>query len=287
MTLPKRAVPQSGYGGRGYRRLGHRVPTLPSVTTVLKAENKPAIVGWAVNQTAAYAVANAEKLLTMSDARGYGFLQHYWKREPKDPLSNEVSLTDYHSGVLSDAGELGDSVHEWAEATLFDHMPFPDLTTRNEKFFECIEQWDAFRERHEIVPHNVELTVWDERADSDGLGYAGTFDLQCEIDGKMYLLDIKTSRGLYHSTWMQLAALYNARYLLREQPDGVDAMVEDWQKPIEGLAVIHIRPSDMDSKGNYMEPFAKLVTMPADHSKFFSGFMGLRQFTELTREVKL
>lgn len=257
------------------------------MTTILKAENKPAIAQWAVNQTAAYAVANADKLLGMSDARGYGFLQHYWKREPKDPLSGDIDLTSYHTGVLADAGSLGDSVHEWAEATLFDSMAYPDVSNRNEKFWECVEQWDAFREQYNIVPHNVELTVWDERTDSDGLGYAGTFDLQCEIDGEMYLLDIKTSRGLYHSTWMQLAALYNARYLLQQQPDGVDAMVEGWQKPIEKLAVIHIRPSDVDSKGNYMPPFAKLVQMPADHGKFFSGFMGLRQFTELTREVKL
>lgn len=287
MTLPKRATKQSGYEGRGYKRLGSSGPILPSVTTILKAEAKDALVQWAANQTAAFAVANADKLLGMSDARGYGFLRYFWNREPKDPLSGDIDPASHHSGVLKDAGELGDSVHEWAEASLFSEMPYPDVGNRNEKFWECIEVWEQFRKEHNIIPHRVENTVWDERADSDGLGYAGTFDLLCEIDGTLYLLDIKTSRGLYHSTWMQLAALFNARYLLEEGPDGTDSMIEGWQKPIEKLAVIHIRPSDTDWKGNYMPPFCKLIEMPAPHDQMFSGFMGLRQYTEMKREVKL
>lgn len=287
MTLPRRAVPSSGMGGRGYRRLGTSSPTLPSVTTVLKNEAKPAIAQWAANQTAAFAVANAERLLGMSDAKSYGFLQYFWKREPKDALSADPDLAGYHETVLQDASELGDSVHEWIEASLFSTSPFPNVADRNERFWQCVEQFDAWRDTVDLKPHRTEVTVWDEREDIDGLGYAGTFDLQAEIDGEMYLIDVKTSRGLYSSTWMQLAALYNARYLLQEGPDGRDQMLKDWQKPIQKLAVLHVRPDDVNYDGSPRPAFCKLVPMPYEQERFFQSFMGLRAYAEGLKGMKL
>jgi hypothetical protein len=278
LTLPKRALTRSGYGGRGYRPLGHKnLPVLPSVTTILKAESKDALTQWSADQTAAFAIAQGERLLSMADAKAWGFLRFYWKRSPKDPLSGDVDLNDYHTGVLSDAGELGDSVHEWIEADLFG-LPFPDVRNRNSAFRDCVGQWNKFKSEHTIVPHRVENTVWNNSG--DGLGYAGTFDLLCEIDGELYLLDIKTSRGLYSSTWMQLAALFHAPTLLEEGENGVDRFIHDWQKPIKRLAVIHVRPDDDDR-----EAFCKLVEMPGDHNTHFKSFLGLRQYIEAQREL--
>ena len=278
MTLPKRAVSSSGYGGRGYRPLGHKkAKTLPSVTTVLKAEAKPALAQWSADQTAAFAIANAHELLRMSDTKGFGMLRFFWKREPKDAFDGGLDLNHYHSGVLADAGEMGDGVHEWIEADLFG-LPFPDVRNRNQAFWECVAAWNEFKSQHTIVPHRTEVTVWNDR--EDGLGYAGTFDLLVEIDGELYLIDIKTSRGLYSSTWMQLSALYNAPVLLQEGPDGVDSFVHNWQAPVVKLGVIHVRPEDGDRKA-----FAKLVEMPGDHSTWFKGFLGLRQYLEAMREA--
>lgn len=279
MTLPKRALARSGYGGRGYRPLGHKdLPVLPSVTTVLKAEAKDALPQWSADQTAAMAVASGADILRMSDAKAWGFLRFYWKRTPKDPLSGDVDLASYHQGVLSDAGELGDSVHEWVEADLFG-LPFPDVSNRNQKFWECVAAWNRFKSEHDIVPHRVENTVWNNSG--DGLGYAGTFDLLLEIDGVMYLIDIKTSRGLYSSTWMQLSALYHAPVLLDEDESGVDRFIHDWQKPIKKLAVIHVRPTDDDGS----DPFCKLVDMPGSHDLHFKSFLGLRQYLEAQKEL--
>lgn len=273
MTLPKRALARSGYGGRGYRPLGHKdKPVLPSVTTVLKCESKPALVQWAADQTAAFAVANAEQLLSMSDAKAWGFLRFFHKREPKDPLSEALTnMATYHTGVLSDAGSLGDSVHEWIEADLSGVTPYPSVKDRNPAFWQCVAAWNAFKAKHKIVYHRTECTVWNERD-----GYAGTFDLQLEIDGEMYLIDIKTSRGLYSSTWMQLAALFNAPVLLSEGEDGVDRFLLDWQKPIQKLAVIQVRPDDDNGK----PAFCDLVEVPGDLDLHFKSFLGLRQYLE-------
>jgi hypothetical protein len=43
---------------------------------------------------------------------------------------------------------------------------------------------------------------------SDYLGYAGTIDRVTQINGKNYLIDIKTSNTIYDHYWCQLAA-YN------------------------------------------------------------------------------
>lgn len=286
MTLPRRAVGSSGYGGRGYKPLGHKKSkVLPSVTTVLKAEAKPALQQWVADQTAAYAIANAHELLRMSDLKGFGLLRFFWKRQPKDAFDGAVDLSTYHTGVLADAGEMGDGVHEWIEADLFG-LPFPDVTNRNAAFWQCIAAWNKFKSEHTIVPHRTEITVWNDR--EDGLGYAGTFDLLAEIDGVLMLIDIKTSRGLYSSTWMQLSALYEAPVMLEEGPDGVDSFIHGWQLPVEGLAVIHVRPDDDDGR----DAFAKLVPMPADPGKtwrdscasFVKSFLGLRQYMEGLKE---
>lgn len=279
MTLPRRAVKSSGFGGRGYRPLGHKdLPILPSVTTVLKAEAKPALVQWAADQTAAYAVANSELLFRMSDAKAWGFLRFFHKREPKDPLSQAFTdLSTYHTGVLADSGNLGDAVHEWVEAELSGYTPFPDVSNRNDAFWQCVAAWNNFKAQHDIVFHRTECTVWNPEA-----GYAGTFDLLLEIDGVMYLIDIKTSRGLYSSTWMQLAALYNAPTLLDDtETPGVDKFLHDWQGPIQKLGVIHIRPDDDNGK----QAFCELVEVPGDIDKHYESFLGLRQYLGAQREL--
>jgi hypothetical protein len=273
VTLPRRALAQSGYGGRGYRPLGHKqLSILPSVTTVLKAEAKPAIAQWAADQTAAWAVANWEKLGTMADARAFKMLRWYWNRAPKgEPLSIENEMLGYHAGVLSDSGDLGDAVHEWIEADLSGEPCPVDVLSMGTAFWECVAAWNEFKSQHEIKFHRTEITVWNDRA--DGLGYAGTFDLLLEIDGELTLVDIKTSRGLYSSTWMQLAALYNAPVLLEEGEDGIDKFILG-------------RPSDVSNKGEAMEKFAKLVPMPGNHATHFKSFLGLRTYLEAQRELK-
>ena len=206
--------------------------------------------------------------------------------------STETDLAGYHATVLSDAGELGDSVHEWIEADLSGVTEYPNLTDRNEKFWECVAAWNEWKAEHNVVFHRTEITVWNDP--EEGLGYAGTFDLMMEVDGKLYLVDIKTSRGLYSSTWMQLSALYSAKHLLELGPDGKDQMIEGWQLPIEGVAVLHVRPSDTTWDGRPMAPFCKWVELPTEKDKtfldsvalFFRGFMSLRTYAEAAREWK-
>jgi hypothetical protein len=281
MTLPKLAVAQSGFGGRGYKNpVTGRAEIVPSITTVLKSENKPALVQWAVDQTAGWAVANANQLLTHSEDWGYKFLRWYHKRTP-DIADPNVEIHNYHLGVRDDAADMGTAIHEWIQADIVPWLKFPNLDNQGDMFWQMVEQWEAFKKGKEIIPHYTERTVWSS------LGYAGTFDGVWTIDGRYYLMDIKSSRGLYDSTWMQIAALFNAEEMFEPQDDDTYAAIWDWQKPVEGLGVLHIRPEDWDNKGRRMAPFCKWVDMPNPHEVYFKGFKGLLQYKHAMRELQV
>lgn len=283
MTLPRLAVAQSGYGGRGYKNPvnGRDGRVVPSVTTVLKAENKPALVQWAVDQTAGYAVANATSLLTHSEDWGFKFLRFFHKRQA--PIEGaEVDIHSYYNGVRDDAADMGTAIHEWIQADTDERLQFPDTDNHGAPFWQMVEAWDAWKVNHDIIPHYTECTVWNEE-----LGYAGTFDGLWEIDGVMTLMDIKSSRGLYDSTWMQLAALYHAPEMFVAQPDDTYIAVHDWQKPVKALAVLHIRPGDWDTKGQPMVPFVKWVTMPNPAEMYFDAFRGLLDYQHAMRRLRL
>lgn len=281
MTLPALAVPNSGWGGRGYKNPvtgGKRV--VPSITTVLKAEAKDALVQWAVDQTAGFAVANAHKLLTMSEERGFKMLR-YLPKQVKN-IEPGMDLNSYHTGVLNDASEMGSWTHEWIQADVEgSDLEYPDTDKAHDSHWEMVAEWDKFKSEHDIKPHFIEKTVWHEE-----LGYAGTLDGVWEIDGKYCLMDIKTSRGLYTSTWMQLAALLNAPEMFVPQGDDSYTSLRDWQKPVEEVGVLHIRPNDVSWDGRHMPAFCRWV--PAqDLDLHFTAFQGLLQYGQAQRDVRL
>lgn len=282
MTLPKLAVTQSGFGGRGYKNpVTEEKIIVPSVTTILKAEAKPAIEQWVANQTAGYAVANAELLLTKSEEWGYNHLRWYHSRTPKpdDPL---IDVTNYHTGVLQDAADQGTWIHEWIQADVDPSLLFPDTTMANQNHWDMVEAWNVWKYRKEIVPLYTETTVWNGEE-----GYAGTFDGMWSIDGRVVLMDIKSSRGVWGSAWMQLAALHNCPEAFIPQDDDTYASLRDWQIPAQGnFGVLHVRPSDSDSKGNAMAPFCNWLE-GEDMDLHLKSFRGLLQYQHAQRELRL
>ncbi|AGY47127.1 exonuclease [Clavibacter phage CN1A] len=280
MSAPELSTRNSNMGGRGYKH-PHTGQLVPSVTTVLKAAATPAITQWAVDQTAAYAVANIDALLTRTEQQGYGFLRWYHSRDPL-PLEEGMDLRNYHLGVLHDRADLGTAVHEWIEADLDFTRPFPEIRLEhNEPVAQMVERWEEFKAAHKIEVVMIEVTVWNAE-----LGYAGTFDLLAYVDGVLTLIDFKTSRGVWDSHRQQLAALRGATTFLHKDSEGT-WVEEIWDTSGMKFGLLHIRPDDINGNGDFVPSFIEMHHIAPSHLDiYFKQFVGMLDFRKGELEIK-
>lgn len=224
---------------------------MPGVTTVLKVVDGQGLIQWAVDQTAAYAVANIDALTNRTLEQGWGYLRYYHKRQPdlSDPLRSA------HKGVLNDLAELGTNMHDWIEIDLTGAGFLPDITSQ--EMVEMIDAWETFKFTRTLVPELTEVTLWHPE-----MGYAGTFDLLVWIDGELWLIDVKTSRRVGKSHKMQLAALREAPAMFQQNEAGIWERVDFTQPTRYGF--IQVRPDDIDNNGDRIPAFVELHEVRPD-----------------------
>lgn len=157
---------------------------------------KPALVGWAANTTAAYAV-------------------DHWDELSSEPLSKRLDvLKRARWAELDAASKRGNEVHALAEQLSHDvEVEVPEeLAGYVESAVKFLDEWKPETLLTECV---VASRKW---------GYAGTFDLLMRLpDGRMVLADYKTTRsGIWGETALQLGAYAHADVYLdaagSEQP---------------------------------------------------------------------
>lgn len=123
------------------------------------------------------------------------------------------------------AGRRGSAVHQLTEN--YDNGLECNLLGENGQPLYSLEEWGMFEKyvdySQTLQPDNQLI---EQQILSPQLGFAGTIDRVCVINGKKYLLDIKTSNGIYNSYWLQLAAY--ARGLLVETKIGIDGVAILW-----------------------------------------------------------
>lgn len=266
MTWPKLAVAASGMGGRGYR---HPITgdVVPGVTTVLSALDKPGLLDWNIQHTAAYAVTHIDDLLNRTVEQGLGFLRY--KTRPSQKKIDETldtfddELLAYSGLVLNDLAETGTWIHDYIDADMNDlFTPEPV----NHIHVELMDAYHQLRAKHLFEPLHTEVTIF-------GNGYAGTADYLGKIDGVMTLGDWKTSRRVYDSHESQLAALGAGETMFREVAEGTPGAVhyelpasvakhyggqiDSWwvEEGLPGFqkyAMIQVRPDD-DDKPRFAE----------------------------------
>lgn len=112
--------------------------------------------------------------------------------------------------IVKKAAEEGTQVHELAEAYLNgEELNFLDERGRPQynpdvwqMFLRFVEFWELY---------NPKLIETEVHLFSDELKVAGTCDLICEIDDKLWLLDVKTS-NMVHSTYELQTCVYGQCY---------------------------------------------------------------------------
>ena len=174
------------------------------------------------------------------------------------------------------AGKRGSSVHQLTEdydkgieCTLLDEYGKPRYS---------LEEWAMFERYVEFsVTHKPEHLLVEQTFINSSLGYAGTIDRVCIIDGKTYVLDIKTSNGIYNSYWLQLAAykeLYHAAI------DHTETMPR-----VDGVAILWLNAKTRTSgKGDAIQGKGWQMVTEFDTSKQWSLFQAVQQLWHAEHE---
>lgn len=118
-----------------------------------------------------------------------------------------ASLPDFETGevIKAKSAEEGTLVHEAIEAILKkEPAVIPDAIK------PAVSAFMDFYNRNEFIAHKVEERVINKKH-----GYAGTIDVLAELNGKLGVLDIKTSIAIYRDYNIQTSAYLEA---FREDP---------------------------------------------------------------------
>ncbi|TAL40866.1 MAG: hypothetical protein EPN91_12105, partial [Salinibacterium sp.] len=158
------------------------------VTSAIGVVDKPTVYAWAKRETAACAIRNIGHLVGMVVEGGAEAATDWLKRIP-----------DYRR---DQAADLGARVHIIAERIAREQDVDVDALA-----LPYVNGYRRFLDDFEPRFVELEFMVASLRHK-----YGGTGDAIAEIDGHMWLLDIKTGSGTYGETALQLAAYANARW---------------------------------------------------------------------------
>ena len=186
-----------------------------SVTTAIKnGIAKPGLVNWAAKQVANIAVRDADTVHADS---------------AEDHIRNIISAFE---GIRGAASETGNIVHGLCDRLAKgEEVNDDEIDEASKPFIVAYRQFLA-----DWSPKYIESEAF---VASKKYGYAGTLDAIIEIDGKAYLMDIKTGKSIYPEVGLQLAAYARADFI--GSRGGSENKLPDIH-PTRGL-VLHLRPN--------------------------------------------
>lgn len=168
--------------------------TLWSVTTIIGALDKPALLYWAAEQTAEAAIDNIATWRAMLEERGrpetVKWLRDARFRMPRTALASAPLGTAVHNvcehyaltGTRPDRDYISEQVKAHGSATV-------NIQNEVDIIERMLEVFDSWLQRFTPTYQATELTVYSRE-----YGYAGTLDAILTIDGTKFLVDYKSSR---------------------------------------------------------------------------------------------
>ncbi|MCK6462851.1 MAG: PD-(D/E)XK nuclease family protein [Candidatus Pacebacteria bacterium] len=113
-----------------------------------------------------------------------------------------------HASFKEQAATIGDLAHKWIEDYIAHKLKQikekPEIP-EDAKVLNAINGFLQWEKEHKVKFISSERVVYSKKYD-----YVGKMDIEAEIDGKLCLVDIKTSNGLYNTVSLQTAAYLKA-----------------------------------------------------------------------------
>ena len=197
---------RDGQRGRTYEIDGR---SYPSVTTVLSVIAKPALVPWSAKVEREMVITAAADLY-LDCAETPPMTRIGWVASLRARLGREKA----NQKELAKAAEIGSQAHALIEWNLKSQLcaqpgPAPRIGAKAMWAFAAWERWS---QSVNLKPIMIEQVCW-----SENFGFAGTFDLMAEVNGRLTLLDWKTGKRVYAEAHLQNAAY---RAAVREMGHG-------------------------------------------------------------------
>ena len=245
---------------------------VPGATSVLDILSKPALITWKAQEAVRAVLADPDTYVVSTDDPTY-------QSGMSERVNAALSVADQQRDT---AAKLGSSIHLLADMTSRE-VPC-DLcggsgwitgtdpcgkcaAERAQKGFHVsdkempyLDAWKRFMAFLEAQGGRIvssEHMVWSAN------GYGGTYDLIIEWQEKLWLLDIKTSKGYYPEYGLQLAAYQWADFIILEGDPSTYSMPE-----IHHAGVLHLRPDQYPDTG------WRLVEYPITYEKDYMSFLG-------------
>lgn len=215
---------------------------IPGATSILGSLDKPALIQWAANKAVEHVEANFKEGITPSEM----------KKVCEEAKSRHVRIKE-------EAGEIGSNVHELAQR-LFLGQPIlvpDDKPTQNG--LRGLQAWIA---ENDVRPIDVERVAFSRSA-----FFAGTFDLLASVNGRLSLVDLKTSTYVYRDHKLQLGGY---RYAWEEEFPG---------EHIEQLIILHL-----NKKTGKMTPHT--YSNPDDMDLFTDAFLRVKSMQDLLKKIR-
>lgn len=207
----------------------------PSVTGILGVIDKPALINWAVGQSRLYSEMELAKLPGDSIARSdvehiLSESEQCWRDLSKATSIGSLAHRHLHAELLYRSGAISEQPTRTLQAN---EILAPDFTQEMiDAANAAIEKGLQFLDEHHVEVQMAERILWSAEA-----GYVGTADMIGKVDGVPAILDWKTSKAIYPTMFLQLAAYQKAyqeefgglikdRYVINIPKDGRDLEFE-------------------------------------------------------------
>jgi len=163
---------------------------ITGVTTILRVVAKPFLIGWAANMAVDY----IDK---------HQVIGHYNMSTKTGSIEFDMGFTELlkeartaHTRTRDKAGDIGTIVHKHCE----NYINGKQFITAIPQELKMIDHFVGWAKENKVKFLASERQVYSEK-----YWFAGTYDFLCEIDGKIWLGDIKTSSGIYPEHFFQTA----------------------------------------------------------------------------------
>lgn len=167
--------------GKGKSRYQLNGTGMTGVTTILGAIAKPQLIDWAASEAYKDAV-------------------NLSKEEIKAII---VSKNYAHKKRSDSAKDIGKDAHDWVERYIKAKIAGSETPELDKETAHICQRFRSWAEFNNVTFIASELSVFSRK-----YFYAGTFDFVCEIEGRRFLGDFKTSSGIYGREYFAQCAAY-------------------------------------------------------------------------------